>query len=181
MDAGVAFPGTARLLTAGARPAGGLLELRSDVVAAVPLAVAFAFFADAWNLELLTPPWLNFRIRTPRPLAMREGAMLDYRIRLHGVPIPWRTRIDVWEPGVRFVDRQVLGPYRWWRHEHRFESVDGGTRVVDHVEYLPRVVWLSRGWVRRDVERIFAYRRDALLRELARRPPDDPSTSRHAS
>jgi ligand-binding SRPBCC domain-containing protein len=158
-----------------------LLELRSDVVAAVAPDVAFAFFADAWNLELITPPWLNFRIRTPRPLAMREGAMLDYRIRLHGVPIPWRTRIDVWEPGVRFVDRQVLGPYRWWRHEHRFESVDGGTRVVDHVEYLPRVAWLSRGWVRRDVERIFAYRQDALLRELARRLPDDPSTSRHGS
>ena len=100
---------------------------------------------------------------------MRAGAILDYRIRLHGLPIPWRTRIDVWEPGVRFVDRQVLGPYHWWRHEHRFEAVDGGTRVVDHVEYLPRLAWLSRGWVRRDVERIFAYRRQALLRELTGR------------
>jgi ligand-binding SRPBCC domain-containing protein len=165
-----ALPRSASLLTAGARPEGGLLDLRSEVVVPVPVDDAFAFFADAWNLERITPPWLNFRIRTPRPLAMREGALLDYRIRLHGLPIPWRTRIDVWEPGVRFVDRQVIGPYHWWRHEHGFEAVAGGTRVVDHVEYLPRVAWLSRGWVRRDVERIFAYRRDALLRELRLRP-----------
>jgi ligand-binding SRPBCC domain-containing protein len=165
------------LLTAGARPASGLLHLHRDAVVPVPLAAAFGFFADAWNLERLTPPWLNFRIRTPRPLEMREGAILDYRIRLHGVPIPWRTRIDVWEPGVRFVDRQVSGPYRWWRHEHRFEAVDGGTRVVDHVEYLPRVAWLSQRLVRRDVERIFDYRTQALQRELAGYVASGSSTS----
>lgn len=108
---------------------------------------------------------------------MREGTILDYRIRLHGVPIPWRTRIDVWEPGIRFVDRQVFGPYRWWRHEHRFEAVAGGTRVVDHVDYLPRVAWLTRRWVRRDVERIFAYRREALLRELSGHAAAGSSTS----
>ncbi len=167
MAADLALPRAATLLTAGARPGNGVLDLHSDVVVPVRLDAAFAFFADAWNLERLTPPWLNFRIRTARPLEMREGAILDYRIRLHGLPIPWRTRIDVWEPGVRFVNRQVVGPYHWWRHEHHFEAVDGGTRVLDHVEYLPRVAWLSRAWVRRDVERIFAYRREALLRELA--------------
>jgi ligand-binding SRPBCC domain-containing protein len=166
MAADFALPRSAWLLSAGTRPSRGLLELRSEVVVPVPLDAAFAFFADAWNLERITPPWLHFRIRTARPLAMRAGTMLDYRIRLHGVPIPWRTRIDVWEPGVRFVDRQVVGPYHWWRHEHRFETVEAGTRVVDHVEYLPRMAWLSRAWVRRDVERIFAYRRAALLREL---------------
>ena len=128
---------------------------------------AFAFFADAWNLERITPPWLE----VPDPHARvrsrcARARMLDYRIRLHGVPIPWRTRIDMWEPGVRFVDRQVIGPYHWWRHEHRFEAVAGGTRVLDHVEYLPRVAWLSRRWVQHDVERIFAYRREALAREL---------------
>jgi ligand-binding SRPBCC domain-containing protein len=157
------------LLTAAHRPAAGLLHLHSDVVVPVPLDRTFAFFADAWNLERITPPWLNFRIRTARPLTMREGAVLDYRIRLHGVPIPWRTRIDVWEPGRRFVDRQVFGPYRWWRHEHRFEAVDAGTRVIDHVEYLPRVAWLTRAWVRRDVEEIFAYRREALRSVLIER------------
>jgi ligand-binding SRPBCC domain-containing protein len=181
MAGDLAIPGAAWLLTAGARPAGELLELRSDVVAPVPLDVAFGFFADAWNLERITPPWLSFRIRTARPLAMREGALLDYRIRLHGLPIPWRTRIDVWEPGVRFVDRQVLGPYHWWRHEHRFEVVAGGTRVIDHVEYLPRLGWLSRRWVRRDVERIFEYRRQALVHELTGRSRDDVARPRHGS
>ena len=165
------------LLTVEARPASGLHDLHSEVVVPVSVDAAFAFFADAWNLERITPPWLNFTIRTRRPLAMREGAVLDYRIRLHGVPIPWRTRIDVWEPGVRFVDRQLLGPYHWWRHEHRFEAVEGGTRVIDHVEYLPRLGWLSRRWVRRDVERIFSHRREALLRELMRPapPPGSPA------
>jgi ligand-binding SRPBCC domain-containing protein len=165
------------LLASGARPGAGLLDLHSQVVVPVPLDVAFAFFGDAWNLERITPPWLSFRIRTPRPLDMREGAMLDYQIRLHGMPIPWRTRIDVWEPGVRFVDRQVIGPYRWWRHEHRFQAADGGTRVVDHVEYLPRAAWLSRRWVQRDVERIFAYRREALVREPTGHTASGSSTS----
>lgn len=177
MAVDLALPGSAWLLTAGARPTRGLLDVRTEVVVPVPIADAFAFFADAWNLERITPPWLNFRIRTPRPLEMREAAILDYRIQLHGVPIPWRTRIDVWEPGVRFVDRQLLGPYHWWRHEHRFEAVDGGTRVLDHVEYLPRVAWLTRAWVRRDVERIFAYRREALLREITAHAASGSSTS----
>lgn len=163
-------PGTtplARLLTTGARPTTGLHDLRTEVVLPAPLDAAFAFFADAWNLERITPPWLRFRIRTPPPLTMREGAELDYEITLHGLPIPWRTRIDVWEPGVRFVDRQSLGPYRWWRHEHRFEAVPGGTRIVDHVEYLPRFRWLTGRLVHRDVGRIFRYRHDALLRLFA--------------
>jgi ligand-binding SRPBCC domain-containing protein len=154
---------TRRLLAAGDRPAGALRHLRTEVVVPAPLEEAFAFFADAWNLERLTPPWLNFRIRTPRPVVMAEGAELEYEIVLHGLPIPWRTRIDVWEPGVRFVDRQCLGPYRWWRHEHRFERAAGGTRVSDHVEYLPRFRWLTSRLVDRDVGRIFAFRREALL------------------
>ncbi|MBP1633539.1 MAG: Polyketide cyclase / dehydrase and lipid transport [Acidobacteria bacterium] len=127
-----------------------------------PIEETFAFFSDAGNLERLTPPWLRFRIRTPMPVVMREGLEIDYRIVLRGIPIPWRTRIDVWEPGVRFVDRQVLGPYRWWHHEHRFEAVPGGTRVVDTVEFVPRAWRLTGRWVRRDVERIFDYRQEAL-------------------
>ena len=166
MSHDLALAPTSWLLAAAVRPRRGLLELHSEAILEVPLDAAFAFFADAWNLERITPPWLTFRIRTRRPLEMREGTILDYRLRLHGVPIPWRTCIDVWEPGVRFVDRQIAGPYHWWRHEHRFEATAAGTRVIDHVEYLPRVAWLSRRWVQRDVERIFAYRREALAREL---------------
>jgi len=147
---------------AGARPERGLVQFHTEVVVPASLEDTFTFFSDAANLERLTPPWLEFRILTPLPVVMREGAVIEYRIVLHGIPIPWRTRIDVWEPGVRFVDRQLAGPYRWWRHEHRFEPVAGGTRIVDRVEFLPRMAWLTRRFVRRDVERIFEYRCLAL-------------------
>lgn len=149
---------------AGARPTQGLVQLREETVVAASLDETFAFFSDASNLERLTPPWLNFRITTKLPIAMAEGVEIDYRIVLHGLPIPWRSRIDVWEPGVRFVDRQIVGPYRWWHHEHTFASVGGGTRVTDQVEFLPRLHWLSGRMVQRDVERIFAYRQATLPR-----------------
>ena len=152
-----------RLLVALDRcPADGVQELHSETIVPVSLEQAFAFFSDAVNLEQMTPPWVNFQIRTPLPIAMREGTLIDYQIDLYGVPLPWRTRIDVWEPGVRFVDRQLIGPYLWWRHEHAFEAAGHGTRVTDHVEYVPRAAWLSGSLVKRDVERIFAFRQLAL-------------------
>lgn len=147
---------------AGLRPQRGIQQIHAETIVPAPLDETFAFFSDASNLERLTPPWLNFRIRTPAPIDMREGAEIDYRIVLYGWPIPWRSRIDVWEPGRRFVDRQLLGPYRWWHHEHRFEPAPGGTRVIDHVEFVPRLSGLTGGFVRRDVERIFAYRQTTL-------------------
>ena len=150
------------------RPDHGIRTLESEVTVATELEQTFAFFSDAANLERLTPPWLSFRITTPLPIEMKEGTLIDYVIELYGVPIPWRTRIDVWEPGVRFVDRQIAGPYRWWHHEHRFEALDGGTRVIDRVEYLPRAAWLSSWLVNRDVQRIFSYRQTALATLLGR-------------
>jgi ligand-binding SRPBCC domain-containing protein len=147
---------------AGARPSRGLSVLHEETIVPASLDETFAFFSDAANLERLTPPWLNFRIRTPQPIAMAEGTEIEYRIVLYGLPIPWLTRIDVWEPGVRFVDRQVRGPYRWWHHEHRFEAADGGTRVIDHVEFVPRARLVSGPMVRRDVRRIFDYRKGRL-------------------
>jgi ligand-binding SRPBCC domain-containing protein len=147
--------------TAGPRPASGLVPLHREAIIPASLDETFAFFSTAANLERLTPPWLNFRILTPSPV-MREGLEIDYRIVLYGIPIPWTSRIDVWEPGVRFVDRQLRGPYAWWHHEHRFEAIDGGTRVIDDVEFVPRVAWLT-GWrVRGDVEKIFDYRTEKL-------------------
>jgi ligand-binding SRPBCC domain-containing protein len=98
------------------------------------------------------------------PVEMREGLEIAYRISLYGLPMPWQSRIDVWQPGVCFVDRQLVGPYRWWRHEHRFETVGDGTRVIDQVDYAPRVAWLSGPLVRRDLQRIFAYRHEMLGR-----------------
>ena len=127
----------------------------------------FPFFADAHNLEAITPPWLRFAVLTPAPIRMRAGALIDYRLRLHGVPLRWRTEIAVWEPPVRFVDRQVSGPYALWEHEHRFRSVAGGVVMSDHVSYRIRGGGLADrvgdlAVARRDLRRIFEYRRDAL-------------------
>jgi ligand-binding SRPBCC domain-containing protein len=155
------------LLAAGDRPSRGLITLHRETRVGASLDDTFAFFADAANLERLTPPWINFRIRTPLPIAMREGAVIDYVIALYGLPMPWRTRIDAWEPGARFVDRQLAGPYRWWHHEHRFERDGRATRVIDHVEFVPRAASVSTRLVRRDVERIFTFRQEALARLLA--------------
>jgi ligand-binding SRPBCC domain-containing protein len=134
-----------------------------------PLLTTFAFFADAANLGRLTPPWVRFSIVTPLPIVMRAGLEIDYRIRLRGVPLTWTSRIDVWEPHHRFVDRQLAGPYLWWRHEHRFETAGDATRVIDEIEYLPRAAWITGAVVRQDVERIFRYRQEALQQTFSRR------------
>ena len=139
-------------------------SLHRDIILPASLSETFAFFADAANLQRITPPWLHFSLLTPMPLQMRTGLEIAYRISLYGLPMPWRSRIDVWQPGVCFVDRQIVGPYRWWRHEHRFEAVPDGTRVIDHVDYAPRVGRLSGALVRRDLGRIFDYRRETLRR-----------------
>lgn len=123
----------------------------------------FPFFAEAANLERITPPWLSFRITTPQPIDVRAGTRIDYRLRLHGVPVRWRTRITAWEPPVRFVDEQLRGPYRLWVHEHGLVAGDGGTWCRDRVRYAPPGGALAnRLLVARDVTTIFAYRRAAL-------------------
>jgi len=130
-------------------------QARSDI---------FPFFEDARNLEILTPKWLNFKILTPLPIVMKEGVLIDYRIRLHGISFKWRTEITVWEPPLRFVDTQIRGPYRAWIHEHRFKEKNGGTMVSDEVKYYP---WggklVNRLFVRSQIERIFRYRADKLV------------------
>jgi ligand-binding SRPBCC domain-containing protein len=130
---------------------------------------AFEFFGDALNLEAITPPWLKFRVTTPAPIEMRAGTLIDYRLRLHGMPVRWHTRIEVWQPGRRFVDRQLKGPYRAWHHTHEFEADGaGGTIMRDVVRYaLPLGALGALAhllFVRRDVERIFDHRRDAIAR-----------------
>ena len=129
-----------------------------------PLEEVFAFFADARNLEALTPPWLKFRILTEGELPMHAGALIDYRIRLHGIPIRWRTEIAAWEPPRFFVDQQLRGPYSLWHHAHHFEALDANTtRVIDRVDYAH---WggglIERFFVRPELERIFAYRAEQL-------------------
>jgi len=126
----------------------------------------FAFFSDAFQLETLTSPWLHFSVLTPAPIQMRPGAVIDYRLRLHGIPMRWQSCIEVWEPPHRFVDVQMRGPYRSWRHEHFFEEQNGGTICRDIVDYsVPGGVLIERLFVRPDVLRIFSFRWHKL-REL---------------
>jgi ligand-binding SRPBCC domain-containing protein len=149
----------------GPRP-GRVEQLHRETIVPATREQTFAFFADAAKLEWLTPTWLAFRVLSPLPVTMRTGVEIDYHIRVYGLSIPWRSVIDVWEPGVCFIDRQTTGPYRWWRHEHRFDPVTGGTRVIDRVEYVPRLRWMTTALVRRDLERIFDYRQVMLRRHF---------------
>ena len=146
-----------------------------ETVTSLPLAVndVFSFFAEAGNLERITPPELGFEILTPTPIEMREGTLIDYRLRLFGVPFRWRTRIVGWEPNARFVDEQVRGPYRYWKHEHTFAESDSGTRMTDRVEYrlpLHPAGTVVLPLVRRELDRIFRYRAAAIRTFLGSAP-----------
>lgn len=148
------------------------------------LADTFAFFADAQNLERLTPPALRFCVLTPPPIKMAAGTLIDYQLSLYGLPFKWRTLIETWEPGRRFVDRQINGPYSLWHHTHTFEEL-GPRRVLmkDLVRY--RVEWGPLGWlahaalVRRSVNDIFDYRSQAVEKLLV--PPTDERQERRAA
>jgi ligand-binding SRPBCC domain-containing protein len=135
-----------------------------------PLADVFDFFAEAHNLERITPPWLSFTVLTPDPIEMRVGALIDYRLRVHGIPLRWTSRIEHWEPGRSFVDRQLRGPYGLWHHRHTFAEEGHGTVVSDEVDYAMPFGALGDVahplFVRRDLERIFSYRHEAVPRLL---------------
>lgn len=146
------------------RPSGTLHRLCQTVDLPRPIEQVFPFFADAFNLERLTPSFLRFRVLTPAPIHMRAGLVIDYRLLIRMLPVRWRSLITVWDPPHRFVDVQILGPYRWWHHEHRFEVIPGGTRVTDEVEYaVPGGALVERLLVRPDIERIFAFRHRQLI------------------
>ncbi len=128
-----------------------------------PLPEVFGFFADARNLQQITPGWLKFSILTPTPIMMRPGTIIDYRLRFRGLPLRWRTEITAWDPPHRFVDEQRRGPYRLWIHEHRFVERDRGTLATDLVKYaVPGGRWVERLFVRRDIEALFRFRREKL-------------------
>jgi ligand-binding SRPBCC domain-containing protein len=135
-----------------------------------PPEVVFPFFADAGNLEAITPRFLEFRIVTPRPIAMRVGALIEYRLRLHGAPVSWLTRIEEWDTDPthpRFVDMQLTGPYRLWHHTHEFAPDGAGATIMrDTVRYAlpygPLGEIARRAFVARDLERIFDHRRERV-------------------
>lgn len=136
----------------------------------------FGFFAEARNLEAITPPFLGFRVITPEPLAMGVGTLIQYRLRLHGVPVSWLTSIQAWEPPHRFVDVQVRGPYALWHHVHAFAPAPGDATVMrDTVTYAigfgPLGELARRLLVARDLERIFDHRAAAVPALLTAQPP----------
>jgi ligand-binding SRPBCC domain-containing protein len=131
-----------------------------------PRSEVFRFFSEAQNLELLTPDLLQFRILTPLPIEMKEGSVIDYALRIHGVPVRWQTRIDRYEPDHCFVDVALRSPYRHWHHLHEFTEVSGGTLMRDVVHYEVPLGSLGRlvggPYVRRMLDRIFSFRRQVV-------------------
>jgi uncharacterized protein len=137
------------------------LLMREQFIPLAPEAL-FPFFADATNLETLTPGFLGFKVLQTSTPQIQEGTLIDYRLKLHGVPLRWRTRIEQWQPNVRFVDTQLKGPYRYWHHTHEFIPVAGGTLMRDTVRYRLPLGCVGKAiagrWVRKDVGAIFDYR-----------------------
>ena len=145
-------------------------RLEREQLVGKPVAEVFDFFSRARNLERITPQWLRFKVLTPEPIRMAPGTLIEYRLRLHVVRLPWISRIEDWQEDRSFVDRQVRGPYRLWHHRHEFIPYAGGTVVRDVVHYalpLGRLGELAlAAFVRRDLQRIFDFRRDAVDRLL---------------
>ena len=138
-------------------------SFESEIYLSKEADLIFLFFADARNLQVLTPPWLHFQILTKDPILMHSGALIDYRLRIRGIPLRWQTRIDEWDPPYRFVDSQLKGPYSFWRHEHLFVPGRSETRCIDQIQYaVPGGPWVGRLLVRPDLERIFDFRRKKL-------------------
>jgi ligand-binding SRPBCC domain-containing protein len=144
-----------------------IYEFKSEIWLPRRIEEVFAFFAQPANLNSITPRWLSFRMVTPVPVEMRVGTSLDYRLRIRGFPVRWRSKITAWEPPHRFMDEQIRGPYRLWIHEQSFKLRDGGTLVRDHVRYAVLFDWaLHKLVVRPDVERIFTYGIESLRRRF---------------
>lgn len=131
-----------------------------------PINKVFDFFADPANLERITPPQLGFRILTERPISVAEGTLIDYVLRLRGVPVKWRTEISVWRPPHEFIDRQLKGPYKQWIHRHTFEDIDGSTTLMkDEIRYrLPFEPFgdLGHFLVKKELNFIFGFRHRAI-------------------
>jgi hypothetical protein len=147
--------------------------INSDLWLPRPQDEIFDFFSDAFNLETITPPRVHFHVVTPRPIELKPGALINYRLKMNGIPLRWTTRIETWNPPHQFSDIQLSGPYKLWHHTHTFTSERGGTKMTDHVDYELPLGFLGelahRLWARREVESIFAYRTGIISGRFARR------------
>lgn len=139
-------------------------RLSTEIIISRPIEEVFSFFSKAENLQVLTPSFLAFEILSEAPIEMNTGTLIDYRIKLNGLPMKWTTHIKLWSPPFRFVDEQLKGPYLRWEHEHRFETIDSNhTRMFDTVEY--RVFGgqlIHKLFVEKKLRKIFSYRLDKL-------------------
>ena len=138
--------------------------LTTELTIQRPIEEVFQFFSSAENLERITPSSVKFKIITPTPIEMKQGALIDYRLKIRGIPIKWRTEIESWNPPFRFTDQQLRGPYKRWFHEHTFESIGhGATLAKDCVHYIPRFGSLvHKYFVKPDLIKIFTYRQETL-------------------
>ncbi|MBK6750363.1 MAG: SRPBCC family protein [Acidobacteria bacterium] len=136
----------------------------------LPREDVFEFFADAGNLERITPPELNFHILTPQPIDIKQGALIDYKLKMRGMPIKWRTEISVWEPPYRFVDQQLRGPYRQWIHTHTFTELSRTqTLMEDEVRYrlpIEPLGDIAHFFVKSELDYIFDYRQKVVAEML---------------
>jgi ligand-binding SRPBCC domain-containing protein len=141
-------------------------KFNSSIWIPAPIENVFSFFSKAENLDKITPPWLHFKILTALPIEMGEGTLLDYQLKLHGIPVSWQTQITNWNPPFQFIDVQLRGPYRRWVHTHTFTSQNNGTMVEDSVSYAVPGFFLepliNRFFVEPDITKIFAYRQKQL-------------------
>ncbi len=162
-------------------------QLNTQLWVPQSLKTVFAFFADATNLETLTPPWLNFKVLSPQPIEMKPGTLIDYQLKLHGIPVRWQSEISAWNPPYAFIDEQVKGPYQLWHHRHLFREHEGGTLVCDQIDYAHLGGnWVHRYFVEPDLKKIFNFRHEKL-REIftissseGADSPAEPATQGHA-
>lgn len=131
-----------------------------------PIAEVFEFFCNEKNLETLTPPWLHFKVLAKSTEKIQVGTLIDYRLRIHGIPVQWQSEILEWEAERKFVDHQTKGPYAKWHHTHLFRAQGAKTEMVDEVVYQVPFGLLgcvfAGAFVRKDIQKIFAYRRNRV-------------------
>lgn len=163
--------------------------LEREQIIPLSLADTFSFFSDAYNLERITPQFLQFRIMTPAPIKMEPGALIEYRLKLFGIPVYWQTLISEWTPQEQFVDEQITGPYAQWRHTHTFEEIAPEQtlmrdRVLYRIPFGPLGRIAHALVIKRMLKIIFDYRAEATSRLLAHgkdRPSTGPSASLHGA